>query len=100
MYYAQALKGMIGDLHKRGYSASSVSTAVNAVKSFFKYSDLPLGFIPSGNSMIEFHNKDIERTDILEVLKTSGPREKAFFTLMAQSGLRPITLCALKLKEA
>ena len=99
MFYAQLLKGLIGAMQKRKYSASSVATTVNAVKSFFKYSDLPLGFVPSANGLVEFHNKEIEREDVLEILNTSNPREKAFYTLMAQSGLRPSSICALRVED-
>jgi len=99
MCYAQYLKSLIGNLQQRGYAPSSISTTVNVVKSFFKYSDMPLGFVPSGSGLIEFHNKDISRTQILEIMKIASPRERAFFCLMAQSGLRPSTIVALKIKD-
>ena len=99
IFYAQYLKGLIGDMQERGYSPSSIGTTVNIVKSFFKYSDLPLGFVPSGSGRIEFHNKDINRSEILQVMKIASPRERAFFCLMAQSGLRPSTIVTLKIKD-
>ena len=99
MRYAQYLKGLIGDLQQKGYAPASISTTVNVVKSFFKYSDLPLGFVPSGSDLIEFHNRDMERTEILEIMKIASPRERAFFCLTAQSGLRPSTIVALKIKD-
>lgn len=69
------------------------------VRSFFKYSDLPLGFIPSGSNLIQFHNKDISRSEILEILKLSNVRDRAAFCTSSQSGLRPSTIAALKLGD-
>ena len=97
--YAQLLMGFIGELQKAKYSASSVSVAVNTVKSFFKYSDFPLGFIPTGKSLVEFHNRDISKEEIIEVLKLANVRDRAFFVMLSQSGLRPATLANLKLGD-
>jgi integrase len=99
LVYAQYLKSLIGDLQQKGYAPSSVTGTINTIRSFFKYSDLPLGFIPSGSNLIMFHNKDISRPEIQEVLRLSGIRDKAFFCMSVQSGLRPSSLASLKLKD-
>ncbi len=97
--YAQYAKALIGILQKQGYSPSTVNSVVAAVRSFFKYNDLPLGFVPSGSNLIEFHNRDISREEIQEILKIAGVRERTFFCMMAQSGLRPSTIVQLKMKD-
>jgi len=81
------------------YAKGSVQTFVSAVKSFFKYIDLPLGFIPITKNLVTYHNRDIKKSEIREVLTQCNPRDKAFFCVIAQSGLRPFTLCQLKLKH-
>ena len=70
-----------------------------SVKSFFKYNDLPLGFVPTGNAEITFHNKDISKEEILAIIGISRIREQAFFSFMVQSGLRPDTIVSLQLKD-
>jgi integrase len=97
--YAQYLMALIGELQKRDYSPSSISGMANTVRSFFKYNDLPLGFIPSASHLIQFHNRDIEKNEVLEVLRLCNLRDRAFLCMLAQSGLRPGTIAKLRVKD-
>lgn len=97
--YAQYLRGFIGHLIRQGYSTNTVTSIVSGVKSFFKYNDLTLGYVPLSRSKVVFHNRDIERQEIVEILKIARPRDRAFYAVMAQTGLRPHTICQLKLKH-
>jgi integrase len=82
-----------------GYAPSSQQYPVNTVKSFFKYNNLPLNYIPNGHKMVLYHNRDITKEEIEEIIKVSEPREKAFYVLMVQSGLRPNEICNLKIEN-
>lgn len=97
--YTQYVMSFITELRKQPYAPSTPTTITNGIKSYFKYNDLPLGFIPAGSTITEFHNRDIAHSEVLEILKVSTPREKPFYTLIAQSGLRPDTLCKLRLGD-
>ncbi len=97
--YARLLRAYIAHIMKEDYAVGSVTTMITPIKSFFKYNDLPLGFIPAGSTRVTYHNRDITGEEIAEIMKISNPRERAFFCVMAQSGLRPDTLCSLKLKH-
>ncbi len=97
--YARYLRAFISDLNRNGYAVNTVKTKVAAIKSFFKYNDLPLGYVPVAKNKITFHNRDIAREEVKKILEVSRPRDKAFFFVMAQSGLRPDTLCKLRLKH-
>ena len=97
--YAQFLRGWIGSLMREGYASKTIVLYVAAVQSFFKYSDLPLGHVPKGQAHVTFHNRDITKQEITDILSISKPREKAFFTIMAQSGLRPQAICKLRIKH-
>jgi len=97
--YAQFLRAWISQLMRGGYSPGSVGCFMIAVKSFFKYNDLPLSFVAPIRKRVSFHNRDLTKEEIVQILGISTPREKAFFSIMAQSGLRPTTLCMLKLKN-
>lgn len=81
------------------YSPSSQLNYLSAVKSFFKYNSLPLSYTPSVNPFVIFHNRDIQKEEIEEIIKNSQPREKAFYSLMVQSGLRPNEICNLKVED-
>lgn len=48
---------------------------------------------------MKYHNRDITKEEVKKILSVSRPRDKAFFCLMAQTGLRPETLCKLRLKH-
>jgi len=97
--HAQYVRALISKLLREGYASGSIRNQVTAIKSFFKYNDLPLGHIPMAKPKVAFHNRDITKQEIVNLLQVSKPREKAFFCMMAQTGLRPITLCNLKLKH-
>jgi len=43
-----------------------------------------------------YHNRDITHEEVRLILDSSRPRERAFYAIMAQSGLRPFTICNLK----
>lgn len=97
--YAQLLKSYLGSLMRQGYAPGSVGNFVYGVLSFFKHSDLPIGYVPPVRYREVFHNRDIEAEEIVKILSVSVPRERAFYTFMAQSGLRPTTICNLRLKH-
>lgn len=97
--YARLIRAFIGALTAKGYTKGTVHTYAGAVQSFFKYTDLPLAYVPSGKLIVVYHNRDITREEINEILSVSLPRNKAFYTIMTQSGLRPHVLCELRLKH-
>jgi integrase len=86
-------------LKSAGYLPSSRHHAVHSVKSFYKYHNLPLGNIESGRQKVVLHNRDIAKEEIEEIIKAAQPRERAFYSLMVQTGLRPQTLCLLKIGD-
>jgi site-specific recombinase XerD len=97
--YSEYIRNWIGALVSDGLTNTSIKVMVGAVKSFFKYNDLPLAFVPQARSGIVFHNRDITKDEIIQIMALSKIREKAFFTMMTQSGLRPHTMKQLKFKN-
>ncbi|MCK4433976.1 tyrosine-type recombinase/integrase [Candidatus Bathyarchaeota archaeon] len=97
--YARYVRALIGNLVRKGYTNSSVKVIIAATKSFFKYNDLPLAHIPTARNRVVFHNRDITKEEIVEILKIARPRDRIFYCMMAQTGLRPSTICALRLKH-
>jgi integrase len=98
-FYSTQLISFLVKLQKEGYSPATQQIAVNAIKSFFKYNNLPLNYIATGRKFVTYHNRDIRKEEIEEIIKIAEPREKAFYGLMVQSGLRPNEICNLKIEN-
>jgi len=97
--YAQYIRAWIATLSNKGYARNTITSYVAAVSSFFKYNDLPLGHISMARNSVIYHNRDITREEIADILSISNPRNRAFFSVMVQSGLRPHAICLLQLKH-
>lgn len=97
--YAQYIRLFIAEKVRNDFATGTIRAMVYAIKSFFKYNDLPLGHVPVARNTTKFHNRDIKKDEIIAVLNASRPRDRAFFCMMAQTGLRPITLTKLKYKH-
>ncbi len=97
--YARYLKAYSSSLFQQKYAPSTIHGAVAAVKSFFKYSDLPIGYVPTARVRVTYHNRDISKEEIKLIVDSSQVRQRAFYLLMAQGGLRPYTICRLKYKH-
>lgn len=83
------------DLYNKGYTKGSIAFFVSAIQSFFHYYRIPIEFKPP-RPEVKFHNRDLSTEELAEILNVASIREKAAFTMLAQSGLRPFTLCQLK----
>ena len=97
--YAQHIRGWSSHLMQKDYAHGTIAAFIIAVKSFFKHNDFPLSYVPVIRRKVTFHNRDLDKAEILQILGMSAPREKAFYAIMIQSGLRPSSLCKLKLKH-
>jgi integrase len=95
--FSQLMKAWLASFPSNYAQGTSVDKLV-AVKSFFKYNDLPLSHLPS-RIKVTYHNRAMELEEIQKVIAQADPRERAFFAFMIQSGLRPDTLCKLKVKD-
>ncbi len=59
--YTPIVMSLIGKMQKQNYSPCALHNTIATIKSFFKYNNLPLNFIPSGKQRMIFHNRDIEK---------------------------------------
>lgn len=97
--YTPSIISLIGEMGKANYSPSTQQNVIATIKSFFKYNSLPLGYIPSTRKYARFHNRPITKEEIKLIIKEAQPREKAYYSLMVQSGLRPQTISNLKIGD-
>ena len=96
---ADVILSWIVHLREEGLANFTISCKVCSVKSFLKYNRIQIGYIPSAKGTIEYHNRDIKREEIATILNVSIPRDRAFYAIMAQSCLRPVTICMLQIKH-
>ena len=47
----------------------------------------------------QIHSDTINKQEIQKILAISSPRNRAFFAMIAQTGLKPYTLIRLKIKD-
>jgi len=97
--HAQKIREFASALYAKGCAPCTIGSRVAIAKSFFKYNDLPLGYVTVPRMRVVYHNRDITHEEIKLILNASRPRERAYYTIMAQSGLRPETICNLRLKH-
>ena len=50
-------------------------------------------------AFVKYHNRDITKEEIRKILEHASLRERAFFIMMCESGLRPSTLLQLRYKH-
>jgi len=90
------VKEFISSQQRNGIAPSTISVRIGVIRSFYKYSNLPLGFVPAVKLRMLYHNRDITHEEIKLILDYNRPREHAFYAIMAQSGRRPNAICNLK----
>jgi integrase len=97
--YTPLIMSLIGEMEKANYSSSTQHNVIATIKSFFKYNSLPLSYLPLTREYLRFHNRPITKEEIKQIIKESQPRERAYYSLMTQSGLRPQTISNLKIEN-
>lgn len=96
--YAMLIQSFISENIDK-YAVGTIGAIVSIIKSFFKYNNLPLAYIPTASGRVTYHNRPIRKEEIKHILDVSSSRQRAFFCMMAQSGLRPYTMCELRIKH-
>ena len=86
-------------LKKVGYAPNTMDTKVSAVLSFFKYLKIDVDFEHQRYAFVKYHNRDLSKEDIKSILDNSTLRDRCFFLMMLESGLRPDTLTSIKYKH-
>lgn len=81
-------------LGKQGLCKNTIRTYLAGVQSFFKYMRIPVE-VDVYPGKPAFHNRDVTKEELKQILDNSTPRDRAFYLMMIQSGLRPITLTRL-----
>ena len=85
--------------HCGHYAPYTRRQALAIIKSFFICHRIPVSPEPEKRLYKKYHNRAIKREEIRRILEHSTLRERTFFLMMAESGLRPLTLVQLRYKH-
>jgi integrase/uncharacterized coiled-coil protein SlyX len=78
----------------------SLKWYLSALQSFLSSSDIPVRIDLPKRAFVQYHNRDITKEEIRSIVEhVHSIRDKCFFILMAESGMRPDTLCRLQFKH-
>ena len=84
------------------YTSGSRMQELAVIVSFFKNCcarGIPVSPKWEKHTFVKYHNRDIKREEIKRILEHSSKRDKAFFLMLTESGLRPETLVQLRYKH-
>jgi integrase/uncharacterized coiled-coil protein SlyX len=78
----------------------SLKWYLSALQSFLRSSDIPVTIELPKRAFVQYHNRDITKEEIRSIVEhVHSIRDKCFFVMMAESGMRPDTLCKLQYKH-
>jgi integrase len=77
----------------------SVKRTMSAIMSFLHAFDVPIKPLRVRYPYVVYHNRDITKEEIKQILENSDVRNRAIWLMLYESGMRPTTLVNLKWKH-
>lgn len=87
----------VGKLSKLTPCARRTELAI--IISFYHHNKIPLEVDVNERVYVVNHNRAIRKEEIVRILERASLRDKCFFLMMLESGLRPQTLCLLRYRH-
>lgn len=95
------IEGYLAEVKTMGYSTLHEKVIISIISSYIKKGcgirdieiTIPRRVFP------KFHNRDITKGEIKKILEHASLRDRTFFLMMVESGLRPSTLLQLRYKH-
>lgn len=69
---------------------------LTVLRSFMNYWRVPINVELPRHAFVTYHNRDIKKDEIRLILNRASTRDKVIFLMLAESGMRPETICSLK----
>jgi len=83
----------------KGLTPLTINTKLSIVVSFFKHHRILIYPEYKKHAYVKYHNRDLKREEIKRILQNVNIRDRTFFLMMVESGLRPNTLVQLRYKH-
>jgi integrase len=84
---------------QRKLASGTIKNLYTTTKSFFNFYNIPINVKTRTHVFVTYHNRDILKDEIKQILENSGLRERTFYLMMLESGQRPDTLVKLQYKH-
>jgi len=84
---------------KPKYAPLSLKNHLSTVRSFFSFWKIPVPVDLPRHAYVMYHNRDLTREDVREILGHATPRDRAVWLLMAESGLRAQTAVGIRYRD-
>jgi len=81
---------------KKRYAPLSVKNLLSTVKSFFSYWQIPIRVKLPKRACVIYHNKDLTKEVVRQILTFATARDRVMWLLMAESGMRADTNVNMK----
>lgn len=87
-------------LKTRNMTPLTVKNYLSVLQSFLRSSEIPIEIELPKRAFVKYHNRDLTKEDIRSIIEhVHSIRDKLFFVMMGESGMRPDTLCKLQYKH-
>ncbi|MDH5636318.1 MAG: hypothetical protein OEY47_06615 [Candidatus Bathyarchaeota archaeon] len=81
---------------KPRYAPLTVKNLLAVIKSFFRFWKIPVDVDLPRRACVIYHNRDLAREDVRQILTYASPRDRVMWLIMAESGMRAQTAVKLK----
>lgn len=81
---------------KPRYAPLTTKLHLTVIRSFFKFWKIPLDIDLPKRACVIYHNRDLTRQQLRQILTYASPRDRVIWLLMAESGMRAQTAKNLK----
>jgi len=83
-------------LKRKGFAPLTIKNHLVILRSFFGYWDIPLKVLLPKHSYVVYHNRDLTKDEVRQILNFASPRDRVIWLVMAESGMRVGTVVNLK----
>jgi integrase len=83
-------------LKKKGFAPLTIKNHLAVIRSFFRYWDIPLKVELPRHSYVVYHNRDLTKEELRQILTFASPRDRVIWLVMAESGMRVETAVNLR----
>jgi integrase len=94
--WSDTVRGFNSYLKRRGLAPLTIKNFMATLKSFFRFWDIPINISLPKRACVIYHNRDLTREEIRQILTFASPRDRVIWLVMAESGMRAETAINLR----
>ena len=81
---------------KPRFAPLTVKNHLATLKSYFRFWKIPLDVDLPRHACVVYHNRDLRKEEVRQILTFASPRDRVMFLVMAESGMRVETVVYLR----